>query len=249
MSTPPPILDSIKSDLGITGTENDAFITRRIAAAWAWMERYTSRELCVPPAGFIDDWRRIAQAGPVPPLPPSWDHQPRATVFLRHFPVVKIDAVDLDGTAGVAADVMFNPKTGKLFSLRGQVESEDLSNQLWRTKITYTAGWAEVPADLYEIVLGAVQAAWIAKSTGGALGVPGTVTGINVVDVGSVEMAQGNAFVQAATKGSGASDPLLGPYVNMLDLYIDHRSRIGHAMVPVTEPVPVVPRQAVSAMP
>jgi hypothetical protein len=42
-------------------------------------------------------------------------------------------------------------------------------------------------------------------------------------------------------KSPRAVDPLLGPYAALLDLYIDHRSLIGGALRPVTEPVVVAP--------
>lgn len=236
----PAILDDIKADLGITDNADDAWLQRRIDGVWARMEVYTSRALCAPPQAFVDDWNRMVVNDQQQPLPPPLHMSPRASVFLRYFPVASIEAVTIDGVDGDPAAVRFDPRTGKLFTLTGQQWSEDLSGVLYmsRTQITYKAGWATLPADLYEIVLGTVGPMWSAK--GGASGAAGTINTINVVDVGSVELGQGNPFVQSTLKGVRVEDPLLGPYANMLDIYIDHRSRIGSALFPVTEPVPVV---------
>jgi hypothetical protein len=236
----PDILMEIKDDLGICGvSDHDAWLQRRIANVWSRMEHYTSRSLAAPPVTFIDDWTRIALTNPQQPLPPALYMQPRSTVFLRHFPVSAIDAIDLSGTLGDPVQVRFDPSTGKLFSLNGQAWGEDVSGQMHGVRITYRAGWSTIPGDLYEIVLGAVQTAWASRSASAVSGgLQGTVTGITVADVGSLEIGAGNAFVNATMKGIGTTDPILGPYINTLSLYVDHRSLIGHALVPVTEPVP-----------
>lgn len=226
----PDILADIKADLGITASTDDAWLQRRIAAIWARMEVYTSRRLCAPPATFVDDWGTVVSTAPVWPVPPIVRHPPRASVFLRYFPVVSIEQVELDGAPFVTVP-MFDGKTGKVLSVYDASPwAGDMSTALrnGRAKITYTAGWATVPPDLYEIVLGAIQPLWSAKRGGGIPGVAGNVTGINVMDVGSVELAEASLFVSSASKtGGGTGDPLLGPYANMLDLYIDHRSRLG----------------------
>jgi hypothetical protein len=237
MSAPPNILDALKADLGIPDTE-DAWLQRRVDGVWARMQVYTSRDLAVPPGQFIDDWGEIAVADPQQPLPPALWFAPRASVFLRCFPVVSIDAITIDGSVIDAAGTHFDWRTGKLFTLGQTQYAEDLSGRLRcsRAQITYTAGWAECPADLYEVVQGAIGVLWNSRQgqssgTGG-----GTITGINAIDVGSIEIAPGNAFVNATLKGAGTNDPLLGPYVNMLDHYVDERVRIGHALMPTTRP-------------
>lgn len=240
----PDILDEIKDDLGIPADDatNDDWIARRIAGIWSRIEHYTARALCVPPQAFVDDYSLMVSVDPHQPSPPALWLPPRSTIFLRYFPVVSIEELFLDGQPGTAADVRFDPRNGKLFSLTGSTWVEDLSRRLWQsqTRITYKAGWDEVPGDLYEIVLGCMQTQWAARQAQAA-GAPagGTISGINVIDVGSIEVTAGaNSFVQAASKGAGAADPLLGPYLSMLDLYVDHRSLLGLATVPVTTPAP-----------
>ena len=241
----PDILAEIKEDLGIAAADTtlDAWLQRRIDGIWARMEVYTSRRLCIPPAKFADDWGNIVTTAGVHAMPPSITYAARGSVFLRVCPVVSIEVVETDGTPIAPANmaVEFDGRTGKLFSLRVNEMPGDLSRALResRARIEYTAGWTDVPADLYEIVLGAIVPMYRAKTTvvpGGAT--MGSITGITVADVGSIEVSDANAFVSAASKAGGANDPLLGPYVNMLNIYIDHRSRIGWEGMPTTEALP-----------
>lgn len=243
MSAPAELLEQIKLALGITDNADDAWLQQRINGIWARMEVYTSRKLCAPPQKFVDDWGNIA-SNSSQPLPPILMYPPRGSVFLRYFPVATIEAIELDGGALAPADIAprWDKATGKLFALRA-VDGfpVDLGQTLRqsRARITYTAGWTAIPADLFEVVLGAMQPLWTAKKGGGVPGVSGNVTGINVQDVGSIELSEGNLFVTSAAKSSGGGgDPLLGPWANMLALYIDHRSRIGNEGQPTTEEVP-----------
>jgi hypothetical protein len=242
----PDIVDEIKLALGITDSASDAWLAGRIAGIWARMEVYTSRALCSPPQQFIDDWGNISNTQRIAGEPPSFWYPPSGSVFLRCFPVVSIDEVISNGATPVdPAGVRFDKRTGKLFTLSDQWAT-DLSVVLRssQARITYKAGWAEVPADLFEVVLGAIQPLWKAKSTGGgtAGGLAGAITGITVADVGAVEIAEANLFVSSAAKsGGGSGDPLLGPYANMLDVYIDHRVRIGNEGQPTTDAVPAAP--------
>lgn len=245
LAAPPSLLAILKDDLGIAAgdTTNDAWLQRRIDGVWARMEKYTSRRLCAPPAAFIDDWGLIVVNAPSQPVPPALMFPPGASVFLRYFPVAAISAITMDGAAGNQAGVRFDPNTGKLLGLTpGALYAEDLSCRLIgsRARITYTAGWAAVPGDLYELVLGTIQPMWQQHSTQTAgLPINGRITSIDVMDVGSIGVESGSQFVAAASKNaSGSADPLLGPYTALLDHYVDHRVRIGHALMPVTVPGP-----------
>lgn len=235
----PVDLDDVKDDLGIKDYASDEWLCRRLNGIWSRIETYTSRKLCAPPQGFMDDWSEIAVAAPFQPAPMwalAWP--PTATVFLRYHPVVSIDGISFNGTPGDPAAVRFDPRTGKLLTLRNpQIGAEDLSRELIgsRVQVTYKSGWTEIPADLYEVVLGSIQVMWNSRQAQAAGLPPGGLSVINLIDVGSVEVGTGgNTFEQAAMKGVGNDDPLLGPWVNILDHYVDHRSRIGSALFPTT---------------
>lgn len=248
MSAPAALLEAIKDDLGITDTANDAWLQRRLDNIWSRIEHYTSRKLHSPPAPYIDDWARMVVTNPVVPLPPMWEPI-RVSPFLRYFPVTSIEAIELNGASADPTKVVFSPRTGKLFSLSGDMlYAEDLSGQLYgtRTRITYKTGWDEVPGDLYEVVLGCIQPLWNQRLAAQSAGVGGltNVSSINVNDVGSVELG-GRTFADIAASsaagGGGKLDPMLGPWIGYLDLYVDHRSLLGDALNPVTEPVAPAP--------
>jgi hypothetical protein len=242
-AAPPSLLDTIKDDLGIplADTTNDAWLQRRIDGIWARFEKYCSRVLPVPPAQFIDDWGMIAEhSNRVEP--PIIDHWPVGSPFLRYCPVVSVDAITRSGVDGDATKVMFEPASGKLFGLDGVPWAHDVSFELRRSQIaiTYTAGWATVPADLYEALLGCVAPLWQARAAQqGVGGIAGAISRINVIDVGEVDVDTGGSFVEAATKGSrpGGSDPLIGPWLTLLDSYVDVRVQMGSPLIPTTTAV------------
>jgi hypothetical protein len=236
----PDLTAELKEDLGITAadTTQDEWIERRVAGIWSRLEHATNRRLCIPPAKFMDDFTAIAGVDVWWVSPPAIASMPRTTVFLRQFPVVSIEALEVGTEDRDPTGVRFNPRTGRLLTLNDPVNiAIDVSREmLGTTKITYLAGWDEIPGDLYEIVLGAIQVQWAGRAgaSGASGGLVGTVSEINVIDVGSIQMGAGNAFVQDAGKAGYVRDPLLGPYASMLDAYIDHRSGIGNQWMPVT---------------
>jgi hypothetical protein len=82
-----------------------------------------------------------------------------------------------------------------------------------------------------------MQTLWVGRQSQSAGMGGGTANRISVIDVGDVELSPVNPFVQAAARGAGAVDPLLGPYANLLDLYVDHRSGMGLELFPTTKAV------------
>src|SRR5262245_13034829 len=94
---PADLLATIKDDLGIPPTDasNDVWLQRRIDGVWARMEAYTFRKLCAPPQAFVDDWGELVVQGYHANVPPPIAYPPRATIFLRYFPVASITDIVL----------------------------------------------------------------------------------------------------------------------------------------------------------
>jgi len=195
-------------------------------------------------ASFVDDWGELTVNGAHYNLPPSIAFRLKTTVFLHQVPVRAITAVELDGTPADASKARWDIPSGKLFNIRpGTDMAEDLSQALLgsRAKVTYTAGWAEMPPDLYAVLQGALAPLWASRQSQQVGGIGGTPTEINVIDVGSVTMSANNSFVDATLKGGGADDPLLGPWVSNLTSYKDWRNVIGVDCFPTTKDGPAVP--------
>lgn len=231
MPAPPDLLDTIKDDLGIPpgDTTSDAWLQRRIDGIWARFEVYTGRPLgLVSP--WLDDWGTLIVNHPAVTEPPILRAQPGASVFLRVFPVARITSITMNNSTTVdPADVLFDQATGKLVGLYGG--ATDLRNELVgaRALVAYEAGFAAMPADLYEALLGVLGPLWAARQAQ-ASGLPGMATRISTTDVGEVEWSNsGNVFVEATLKGVRITDPILGPWGVVLDPYVDWRSMIGGA--------------------
>jgi hypothetical protein len=246
-AAPPSLLDTIKDDLGIppADTTNDAWLQRRIDGVWARFEKYCCRLLPSPPAKFIDDWGAISQVQSNWVEPPALDYPSLGSPFLRYCPVVSIEAITSNGQVLDPTKVMFEPASGKLFSLDGVQWAHDVSRTLraGQVQITYMAGWDTVPADLYEALLGCLTPLWAARGAqqaGGGIG-GGTLSSISVVDVGQVDFDASSPFLTAAMRGvagPGAGDPLLGPWTTLLNNYMDVRVQMGSPLIPTTRPVP-----------
>jgi hypothetical protein len=231
-------LDTVKEDLGVVGTADDAWLQRRIDGLWARFQRYTLRPLYTVQR-WRDDWsvNVIPHAHIAPPVSPV------ATVFLRVYPVVSIESVTIAGSTVDPATVKFDAESGRLLGFDGN--AFDLGHYLRSSGavIEYSAGFVEVPADLYETLVGALAVQWNtrqAQASGLTLG--GAIPRrIETADVGAMEVGTlaPNYFVERSTIG-GVDDPMLGPYARMLDPYVDYRSSFG-APTPTTTVVPVTP--------
>jgi hypothetical protein len=57
--------------------------------------------------------------------------------------------------------------------------------------------------------------------------------------VGEVDLDTAGAFVEAASRSRGGGDPMLGPWITLLDSYVDVRVQMGSPLIPVTTAVPV----------
>lgn len=231
-------LDTIKDDLGIPkdDTSQDEWLQRRIDEIWARFESYTMRSLAVPPASFVDDWSTVVDLARHINLPPSWDFRQRASTFLRQFPVVAVTAFEIDGGVSDASLVRFKASTGQLVALDGNW-SHDLGPRLAcsRARITYTAGFATVPADLYGALIGILQTLWTQRAAQVA-GLPPGVRTISAIDVGEVSFWDSQKLeVARVASASEGGDPLLGPFAANLAPYIDWRSGLGSSTYAASE--------------
>jgi hypothetical protein len=176
-------------------------------------------------------------------VPPSWDFQRTASTYLRQFPVVAVTAFEVDGAVSDPTLVRFNPKTGQLLSLDAAGWSHDLGPRLAcsRAKITYTAGFATVPADLYGALVGVLQMLWTARAAQEA-GLPPGVRTVNAIDVGEVQFYDSSKLLELQiASASEGGDPMLGPFAAYLSPYVDWRSSLGSPTYAGSAIVPAPP--------
>jgi hypothetical protein len=259
----PVDISVVKDDLGITATTDDAWLQRRMDGTWARMERYCSRPL-QPATVYQDDWGLIAQnlnpwwRQPAT-LPPSQLYLPMvarpigyASVFLRAFPVSAIQRATLNGSDYDPTLILFDGENGKLIGVQGPGTATDLSNYLLssRAQLQYVAGFAALPADLYEALLGVMQVQWSTRQMAqSGVAVAGFLpTAINAMDVGSVTLSLApNYLADQASRAGKVDDPVLGIYAKLLDPFIDWRTMIGGSAYPVTTTIGPPAREPAAA--
>lgn len=210
-------LAALKDDLGITGSADDAWLARRVAGALAAFESYTHRYIG-PVATFEDDFTRIVRDGGSFVAPPDI-RSPFVPARLTAIPVASIVSATNNGTAiSPASNVLFDPPSGRIFSLDGSRISE-LGRALAGLVVRYTAGFATLPADLYEALVGIIRNQYAVRSSGTAGASIGGfgIKSVQVPDVGSVTLGGSSSTFEAAA--SVAGDPLLGPWAAALDPY------------------------------
>jgi hypothetical protein len=134
--------------------------------------------------------------------------------------------------------VLFDPTSGELTGMvvGSQYGCGPITSFI--PKITYSAGYDELPLDLYECliaILGTLLAGRKAQQENLTIGGM-TVDSVQVHDVGNVRLSQtissGSAFAQIG-KNAGY-DPLLGPYTIVLNRYRDWRNIIAAEGRPIT---------------
>lgn len=226
----------LKDDLNIDDDYSDEWLQRRVNAIWSRIETVTGRILRAPPATFRDDWSAVTAASLAIAPPLFTTGQERASIYLRQFPVVSIDAMTIDGEEldeEALAAVTFDKETGRILTLDGN-PAFDVGQRLFSgaAVIDYTAGWDELPADLHDIVLQIVSPLWIARQaqTSDALT---NATSIDIADVGSISLQSRPVYADIAAKSGG--DPVLGPFKANLGPYIDYRTKFAGAGLPSTE--------------
>ena len=239
----PVDLDIIKDDLGIdpADTSHDEWLQRRVDGLWSRFQTYTGRML-VAESAFVDDWGELVVNG-VPQLqPPALVVAPRGSVFLRVFPVASITKLTVNGADMDASKATVDRASGKLLSLDGPPVSDLAALLIAGTaRIEYLGGFDEVPAVLYEALIGALGIQWSARqATQDGMAVGGFLPRrISTIDVGDVELSMApNALVEATMKSGGTADPLLGPYTTLLDEFVDYRSIISATAQPTTRALP-----------
>jgi len=250
MPDAPVDLDTIKDDLGIAAgdSSHDAWLQRRVNGVWSRFQQYTGRPLTLS-AAWADDWGELVQNHPGYTEPPLIRALPSASVFLRVFPVQQVTRLVVNDVSQDPTSLMFDRDSGKLLGLGGHPWDLRTFLPSARVRIEYAAGFLEVPSDLYEALLGAVQVQWNERqaSQAGVAGAGFLPSRISVQDVGEVDInLTPNFFVEQAMRHSTSTDPLIAAWATLLDPYVDWRSLLGGSgayptTVPLDGSVPVPP--------
>jgi len=234
MTVPTFDLDILKDDIGMPpGTENDAWLLRRVEGVWSRMETYCNRHL-----GSLTSFRDVWKPAQIESnVGAYWPYSGGVVYYLRHYPVKEILlAIDGDQLLPDPASVLFNPHNGALLGY-GPTGSPTYFSL---PQIAYTAGYDPIPPDLYESMVGILQSVWNARSNAkSGLATGGMIPSqIDIADVGSITLGGGNTasgFSSTLIAGGDYNDPMLGPYMYVLDGYRDKRAEMGSVLMPMTD--------------
>lgn len=146
-------LETVKAELGITGDEHDAFLSRKIAEVSENMARYR---------GYPFGRQTYRETFRI-------DRSAAVLILSRRWGGIQIDSVTADGTVLQATQYELDNDAGLLYRL------ESDSQVAWRARkvvVKYQAGFVlltTLPRDLEEACIGMVVAAYHAKGRDPAL--------------------------------------------------------------------------------
>lgn len=129
-------VDALKDYMGITGTADDALLKRSVDAATVYALNYVDRPLAVPVAAFTE----------------RADGTGRDRMLLRHYPLVSLVSVTIDGRAVQANEF----ELGESATADSRVlyrKTGEFPRGRRNVTVTGTHGWDAAPADLTQAVL------------------------------------------------------------------------------------------------
>jgi len=215
-------IEAIKDDIGMTVPADEPWLNRRLEGLWASIRKYTARYLC-PVGTFVDDWTNTHEERL------AFSHPPISvgnSIFLTQFPVLSILKCEIVTTSTMTeidpATILFDPRTGQLKGT--QIGGTPMS--MLNSKITYQAGLSDVPLDIYEAMIGILSKLYASRQQAGGM-VNGMQTNYaRIDDVGIMKFIDPDYGFDAKI---ASLDPIMGPYIAILDGYKDWRNKIGIA--------------------
>ncbi len=191
-------LSEVKTALGIVTAsgEQDVFLNRMITLADETAREYTGRHFSS--AQFVEIWYAPAK------------------VTTREYPIISVDAVDADGTSITPGSLRLDAKRGRLWRPDG-----DAMDWLGTDKltVTYTAGYATIPAPIQEWAFLLIDIKWRAWASTRGLESGGT-------QVSAIKHPDGSGVNYATLAGIGGTPADLPNYMagaplSALDSYRD----------------------------
>ena len=184
-------LATAKTRLGITGTTQDVEIQAALDASLELIERYCDRKFL-----YATETARFYYF--------RGDH-----IFLPHYPVESVSAITID-TMAYTGKYKVHRAFG-MIQFAGRIGYDEID-------VTYSGGYRVLPPDLELVLWSVFGNVWPNYSGGTATVAAGAIESITIADVGTVRYSTGAAS-SGSTGGGYGWRGILGPYINVLDLY------------------------------
>lgn len=195
MKTLDDLVNALMSQLG-AAEEDKGFIESKVKAVLSRVRIITNLHLW-PKARFRDTRCRA--------LSNDCACSCQQGAIAGQYPVVDVESVEGASSEYPIENISFS-----------DTEFFGLPNE--HCQIEYIAGYDDLPADVFEVILSAVRVSYQDRVSGGA----GSIKKVSVVDVGSIDYGSGAGWF--GDSGSLTTDPVLGPLVSVLNPYINFSS-------------------------
>lgn len=206
-------LANVKSRLGITGTDQDTFLTQQITLISDVIEAYCRRKFLS--ADYEQTFYRE-------------DFSPGDKVELYHFPVTDVDSIEQDGVVLDAANYRVHAPTGFVIGKNGVSFFNTLE-----TVVLYTAGYATCPTPILSVLDSLVEERYNKKISGVSLNFGSDVQRISIPGAISIDFD----YTLKNNDRTSAYGAILGNNVNVLDDWRSERSVIGSGKLEYVEEV------------
>ena len=209
-------LEDVKNYLGISGTDHDVFLSLQVSIISEAIEGYCNRRFS------LSDYEQTFYAQ---------DFLKSYEVLLYHFPVTQVSSVVESST-----EDNWTPITGhRVHKPSGTLS---LSSGFFKTgkilKVSYSAGFSEIPAIISHVLLSLIQERFNKRSSGVDLNFGSDVQRISIPGAISIDFD----YSLNQNERKSAYGVLLGNYLNVLDPFRSERTISGSSKLAYVEEVP-----------
>lgn len=207
-------LSNVKSRLGITGTEYDAFLTQQITLVSDVIEAYCRR--------------KFAQKSYIQTFYKS-DYRSSSQLELYHYPLISVQSIERDGEELDDDYFRIHKPTARITGIDGTrfFVSEE-------TVVEYTAGYATIPSPILAVLDAVVGERYNKKSSGVDLNFGSDVQRISIPGAISIDFD----YSLSNNERKSSYGQILGSNANILDDWRSERSVIGSGTLEYVEEVP-----------
>lgn len=187
-------LDTVKTYLGITGTDDDAYLQQQIDAASAMVESYCGREF-----DRVTDQEQVIE-------------EPTQHVMLTRFPLHSITTItDVDGNEFNSDAFYFDARSGWLRWAYDGLKWQATD----KITVTYDGGYDDIPKDLETVLLDMVATRYYQRGQDMSRPVRSETTD----GIGSFTYAVDSSFFGGGAGSGGFGNWPIHQYAGVLDLY------------------------------
>jgi hypothetical protein len=217
-------LANVKSRLGITTSDDDAFLTSQITLISDVIEAYCRRKFSAT------NWIQTFY---------DFKYTYTKQIELYHFPIIQITDLEVDGDALDLSDLRIHKPTARFQKKDGSYFSGE------EVVVEYMAGYASVPTPILEVLDSLVGQRYNKKKSGVDLNFGSDVQRVSIPGAISIDFD----YTLANNERKSAYGTILGNYANVLDDWRSERAVVGSSKIEYVEEDGAAPIVPVSLIP